>query len=158
MRVIKNLMVVALLLPGMIGCDDSTSGNPPPQAVGVGIVSAQRQDDAVVLTIVLKDEVKMQMFHGDQPQSTWWTRAFTPTEVRITSQDGNLSFGGHTTTFGPISDSPNTGRVTLMNDFPQLPPDTREIQIGTYTLDDQTIPVTIKLVPSTDQEKALINQ
>jgi hypothetical protein len=135
------------------GCGKST---PTPSAAPakehpLGIVSAARDGAMVVLTVVLKDQLKLQLREGDTPGPMCWVEADTPTPIAIELQDGKLSMG-------VASEKWDTAGVKLKTSFAELARGAREVTIGTREIDGNSVPIVVALIPTTADEQQAIGQ
>lgn len=136
-----------------LGCGDVKT---PPVAAPTptpspGIINARRDKESVVLTVVLRDQFKLQLYEADVAGPQYWLRTDPPADIAIQLKDGRL-------TMGVASEKMDTSGIKLETDFSPLAPNTMEIRIGTREKDGKSLPISIKLVPTTPSEKLAINK
>ena len=144
------LVGIGLILVGC-GKPTPTTGNGPPKDHPLGIVSAGRDGTMVVLTVVLKDQLKLQLVDGNTPGPMCWVEADTPTSIAIGLPDGQL-------TMGVFSLQWDTTGVELETIFAEIPAGSREVTIGTREKHGKSAPIVVRLVPTTAEEKQAIGR
>lgn len=115
-----------------------------------GIHSVGRQNDGVVVRVVLLAEKKMQFYAGERQLAEYWTHADSPTDVFIAVRNGGLILGsGMTSSADPLQ----LGELVFPDAFPDLKAGVDEIVLG--TLDGQ-VPFGVRLIPTPENEMRAI--
>jgi len=137
----------------LVGCSrpTATPAEIEPKEHPLGIVSVQRDGTNLMLTVVLKDQLKLQLIDGETPGPMCWIQSNTPTPFLIALGNGTLKMGVAT-------ESWNTSGVKILSSFPNLPPGTREVAIAERDVDGRSEPIVVRLVPTTPAERQAINK
>ncbi len=114
------------------------------------IYSAGRQEDGVVLRVVLLDKKKMRFYAGERRLAEYWTRADSPTDIFIAVREGGLIVGSGMTS---LADPRQLGEVVFPDAFPDLKAGVNDIVLGTV---DGQVPFGVRLIPAPENEMRAI--
>ncbi|GHC12690.1 hypothetical protein [Cerasicoccus arenae] len=155
MKIVKKfpLLVFACLAMWLTGCGESPS-EPAAQSIKeepLGILSVESSGNRMILNVFLKDQFKLQLFEGDVagPQ-VWVNSTKSPAPVAIRLEADTLTIGSFKQPF-------DTTGIQMRTQFPEITPGAKEILIATNEKDGNSVPILLKLVPTTPEEKAKIN-
>jgi len=153
--IIKTLSLpFAFLAFLLLGCGESIS-DPVVESnkeKPLGIMSVESSGSQVVLDVILKDQFKLQLFEGEVagPQ-VWVSSTNRPASVLI-------KFEANTLTMGTFSGEFDTTGIRMATEFPEMTSGLKEILIATRAKEGNEVPILVKIVPTTTEEKATINE
>ena len=137
----------------LTGCGESPS-EPVVELVKeqpLGIMSVESSGSQVVLDVILKDQFKLQLFEGEVagPQ-VWVSSTNRPASVSIKLEANTLTMGSFSGEF-------DTTGIRMTTEFPEMTSGLKEIIIATREKEGNEVPILVKLVPTTAEEKTTIN-